>query len=107
MPLSRACAEQGRWLVLSRLKLYLRVQQGAVSRGDASQSEPAQLRDLLVAREAALATNQARISKLESLHKLAQDSAMKCEAELVACHEALSKTQMENQRLAAEAQQAR
>ena len=32
---------------------------------------------------------------------------MKCEAELVSCHEALSKAQIDNQRLAAEAQQAR
>jgi hypothetical protein len=60
-----------------------------------------------VSKESAITSNEMRISKLESLHKLAQESAMKCEAELVACHEALTKTQIDNQRLKAEAQQSR
>jgi hypothetical protein len=85
--------------------------QGGTSTGQAGpvlqHAELEQLRTLLASKESTITMNQMRISKLESLHRLAQESAVKCEAELVSCHEALSKAQVENQKLCAEAQQSR
>jgi hypothetical protein len=54
---------------------------------------------LLTSRDVELAAQRMRVSKLESLHKLAQDSALKCEADLVACHEALTASNQEKERL--------
>lgn len=78
--------------------------------GSASASHDAdaqQLRSLLAVKESALTANQTRISKLEALHTLAQESAMKWEAELVSCHRALSQAQVDGQKLSAEAQHSR
>ena len=67
----------------------------------------AQLRTLVARKESTITASQTRIGKLEALHKLAQESAMKCEAELVSCHESLSRAVVEKQKLSADAQQAR
>lgn len=63
-----------------------------------------QLRDLLVTKETTITTNQTRISKLESLHKLAQESALKCESQMIASNDQLSQANSENVRLKAEVQ---
>lgn len=75
--------------------------------GHAQDDQLQHLRDLVARKESTITANQTRISKLESLHKLAQENALKCEAELFSCHEALSNAQAENEQLAAEAQQSR
>jgi septal ring factor EnvC (AmiA/AmiB activator) len=75
--------------------------------GHAQDDQLQHLRETVATKESMITANQTRISKLESLHKLAQESAMKCETELISCHKALSKTKAENEKLAAEAQQSR
>lgn len=75
--------------------------------GSALGAQIQQLRELVAIKESATTNNHARIARLESLHKLAQDSALKCEAELVSCHEDLSKAEDEKQQLLAEVQQSK
>lgn len=59
----------------------------------------AELQKLLEHKDAQLSAHQLRVSKLESLHRLAQDSALKCEADLASCYEALSASERKNERL--------
>jgi hypothetical protein len=73
-----------------------------------SLSDPVQkLTEILAGKESMIAANQTRIERLESLHRLAQDSAMKCEAELLSSHEALARTQLDNQQLTVEVERSR
>jgi hypothetical protein len=65
------------------------------------------LQDILASKESIIAANQTRIERLESLHRLAQDSATKCEAELLSCHDALARSQVDNQQLTAEVERSR
>lgn len=51
-----------------------------------------------------LTARQVRIAKLESLHKLAQDSALACESELVSCQRALVFSRQQNDDLVSELQ---
>jgi hypothetical protein len=83
------------------------MQVSSVDEGLASGAQVQQLRDLVASKESVITSNQARIARLEALHKLAQDSALKCEAELVSCHEGLSKAEEEKQRLRAEVHQSK
>lgn len=62
-------------------------------------SSTAELQKLLEQKDAQLSAHQLRVSKLESLHRLAQDSALKCEADLASCYEALSTSERKNERL--------
>jgi hypothetical protein len=57
------------------------------------------LQKLLEQKDAQISAHQLRVSKLESLHRLAQDSALKCEADLASCYEALSTSERKNERL--------
>lgn len=59
----------------------------------------AELWKLLEQKDAQLSAHQLRVSKLESLHTLAQDSALKCEADLASCYHALSASERKNERL--------
>lgn len=61
--------------------------------------EAADLQQALDRKDAELAAHQMRVSKLEALHRLAQDSALKCEADLVSCHEALTASEQDKERL--------
>eukprot|EP00892_Ulva_mutabilis_P011002 jgi/Ulvmu1/8274/UM041_0085.1 len=70
---------------------------------DAAQRGP-WLEEVIVTKEQELAAQKVRILKLESLHKLAQDSALGCEAELVTCHQALAAMRNENECLVCELQ---
>lgn len=77
--------------------------------GGAAQSgmQVQQLRELVASKESTVTSQQTRISRLEALHRLAQESALKCEAELDRCSAALSQAEADKQGLAAELQQSR
>lgn len=65
----------------------------------ASSTGTAELQKLLEQKDAQLSAHQLRVSKLESLHRLAQESALKCEADLASCYEALSASERKNKSL--------
>lgn len=71
---------------------------------DVRQIEPQRLAEIIVNKDKEVAAQQVRVAKLESLHKLAQDSALACESELVSCHQALLAVRQENQSLVSELQ---
>lgn len=81
------------------------VEQGRVSTEQtACHSELQRLQAVVTNQENEVAAHRARIAKLESLHKLAQDSALACESELVSCQHALASCQQQNQKLLSELQ---
>lgn len=61
--------------------------------------ETAELKSLLQQKDEEIYAHQLRISKLESLHKLAQDSALKCEADLASCYQELAAAERKNKQL--------
>lgn len=69
------------------------------SHAHASGTSAAELQKLLEHKDAQICAHQLRVSKLESLHRLAQDSALKCEADLASCYEALAASECKNERL--------
>lgn len=70
----------------------------------ACNSELQRLQAVVTNQENEIAAHHARTAKLESLHKLAQDSALACESELLSCQHALVSCQQDNQNMLSELQ---
>lgn len=85
----------------------LALQEGGSQDPDLHTAETSELRGMLADKEAAAAAAETRIARLEALHKLAQDSALQCEAELTEMQEALVKGDLDHQRLVVDLQQSR